>query len=105
MSLPIAEIGSLIDARFDAMVALRREFHAYPELSFQEHRTAARIAELLAEAGLEVRTGIGRTGISALARGDRPGRRLLIRADIDALPVQERSGVGFASRNPGVMHA
>lgn len=90
---------------WDGLVALRREFHTHPELSFQEHLTAGRIVALLTELGLEVRTGIGKTGVSALLRGDRPGKRLLIRADIDALPIQEVSAVPYASTNPGVMHA
>lgn len=99
------EILRLVETRHDELVTLRREFHAYPELSFQEQRTAGRIAELLAQAGLEVRTGVGRTGVSALLRGARPGKRLLVRADIDALPIEERTGAPYQSRHPGVMHA
>jgi metal-dependent amidase/aminoacylase/carboxypeptidase family protein len=101
----LADIRRQIEARRDEMVALRRDLHAHPELSFEEHRTALRIAEVLEQAGLDVRTGIGRTGVSALLRGAQPGKRLLIRADIDALPITEESAVPYASRAPGVMHA
>src|SRR5262249_35932897 len=84
---------------------LRRDFHRHPELSFQERRTAGIIAERLHAAKLEVRTGIAKTGVVGILRGDRPGRTIAWRADIDALPLTERLEAPFSSGTPGVMHA
>jgi amidohydrolase len=94
-----------IGKRLDSMVALRRDFHRHPELSFQERRTAEIIAERLQKAGLEVRTGIAGTGVVGILRGDRPGKTIAWRADIDALPLTEILDAPFASGTPGVMHA
>ena len=95
-----------LSARHGDLVALRRDFHRHPELSFQEHRTAEIIAERLHAAGLEVRTGIGgTTGVVGILRGDKPGRTVAWRADIDALPLTEILDAPFASGTPGVMHA
>jgi amidohydrolase len=94
-----------VDKRLDALVALRRDFHRHPELSFQERRTAEIIAERLHAAGLDVRTGIAKTGVVGVLRGDRPGRTVAWRADIDALPLTETLEAPFASGAPGVMHA
>lgn len=88
-----------------AMAALRRDIHCHPELSFKEVRTAALVAEKLLELGLEVRTGVGKTGVTGLLKGGSPGKTLLIRADMDALPIEESNGLDFRSREPGVMHA
>jgi amidohydrolase len=97
--------GEEIGRRHDGMVALRRDFHRHPELSFEERRTAEIIAERLHGAKLEVRTGIARTGVVGILHGDRPGRTIAWRADIDALPLREILDVPFASATPGVMHA
>ena len=86
------------------MVALRRELHAHPELAFQETRTAARVVEYLQGSGLDVRSGVGRTGVVATAGGG-AGPTLLLRVDLDGLPIQEQNEVPYASRTPGVMHA
>jgi amidohydrolase len=94
-----------VGRRVDGMVALRRDFHRHPELSFEERRTAEIIAERLHRAKLEVRTGIARTGVVGVLRGDRPGRTVAWRADIDALPLTEVLDAPFASGTPGVMHA
>jgi len=90
------------------ITAWRRDFHAHPELMYDVHRTAARVAELLAEFGVdEVATGIGRTGVVGVihGRGGRGGRAVGLRADMDALPITERTGVPYASSVPGKMHA
>src|SRR5437867_10014389 len=87
------------------MVALRRDFHRHPELSFQEKRTAEIIAERRTAAGLEVRTGIAKTGVVGVLRGDTPGKTIAWRADIDALPLTEILQAPFTSSTPGVMHA
>jgi amidohydrolase len=94
-----------IDRRRDDLLALRRDFHRHPELSFEERRTAEIVAERLSAAKLEVRTGIAGTGVVGVLRGDRPGRTVAWRADIDALPLTERLAAPFASAVPGVMHA
>jgi len=94
-----------IDRRRDALVALRRDFHRHPELSFEERRTAEIIGERLHAAKLEVRTGIAQTGVVGILHGDRPGRTVAWRADIDALPLTETLEAPIASATPGVMHA
>jgi amidohydrolase len=88
----------------ERMVAWRRDLHTHPELAFQEVRTADLVARELAACGLSVKTGLGRTGVvGTLSRGDGP--TIGLRADMDALPIQEATGVAYASRTPGVMHA
>jgi amidohydrolase len=86
------------------LVRLRRDFHQHPELSFQEVRTAGVVAHMLEELGLTVKTGVGRTGVvGELGSGDGP--TIAIRADMDALPIQEQNDAPYRSQNPGVMHA
>ncbi len=87
------------------MQGWRRDFHQNPELRFEEHRTAARVAELLASWGLEVHTGIAKTGVVGVLRAGSGGRTIGLRADMDALPMQEETGLPYASRTPGKMHA
>jgi amidohydrolase len=88
------------------LIATRRDLHQHPEVGFEVHRTAGIVAERLRGLGLdEVATGIGRTGVKGVLRGGKPGKTLLIRADMDALPVQEETGVEFASLETGKMHA
>jgi amidohydrolase len=94
-----------LDKRRESLIALRRDFHRHPELSLQEHRTAEIIAERLRAAKLDVRTGIGGTGVVGILHGDRPGRTIAWRADIDALPLTELLEAPFASGTAGVMHA
>lgn len=84
---------------------LRRDFHRHPELGFQEIRTAGIVARELQELGLEVSTGVGKTGVVALLEGQRPGPVLMMRFDMDALPIVEETGADYSSQNPGVMHA
>ncbi len=90
---------------FEYTQALRRDFHMHPELGFQEFRTAGIVARELTALGLEVTTGVGGTGVTALIEGGRPGPVVLLRADMDALPITEETGAAYASQNPGVMHA
>jgi amidohydrolase len=87
------------------VVAFRRDLHRHPELSWQEKRTQEVILDRLRVWGLEDVRPIADTGATALVRGGRPGRTLLWRADIDALPIQERNDVEYVSTVPGVMHA
>ena len=84
----------------------RRDLHRHPELMFDTHRTAGLVAERLRAFGCdEVVEGLGRTGVVGLIRGRGPGRVLALRADMDALPIREGTGVDYASQTPGVMHA
>lgn len=103
------EIAVDVAARENRLVALRRWYHQRPELSFEERETAAEIARTLREAGWDVREGVGGTGVTGLlsgaAPGEQPGRALLVRADIDALPVHEESDHPWRSERDGVMHA
>jgi amidohydrolase len=86
-------------------IALRRELHMHPELGFHEFNTSRIVAERLRALGLEVQTGIAGTGVIGLLRGARPGRCVLLRADMDALPIKEQNDVPYRSRVAGVMHA
>lgn len=90
---------------FEYSQALRRDFHRNPELGFQEVRTAGIVARELQQLGLEVITGVAKTGVVALLEGSQPGPTLLVRFDMDALPVLEDTGQEYASTRPGVMHA
>jgi hippurate hydrolase len=89
----------------DEFIGLRRDIHHHPELAFDEHRTSALVAEKLQAWGYQVERGLGGTGVvGRLVRGD-GRRRLGLRADMDALPIDEATGLGYASCNAGVMHA
>jgi len=90
---------------FEYTRSLRRDFHLHPELGYQEFRTAGIVARELNELGLEVTTGIGKTGVVGLLEGGRPGAVVMLRFDMDALPIQEETGAEYASQTPGVMHA
>lgn len=88
----------------DDLTEIRRDFHRHPELGFQEVRTSGRVAELLESWGIEVTRGIGGTGVVGVLHGSRPGRRIGLRADMDALPMQEMTNLPWASETPGVFH-
>ncbi len=92
------------EAMAGALVEWRRDFHRHPELAFAEERTAAVIRAFLESAGIEVRA-CGGTGLRGVLRGGRPGRTVALRADMDALPVDEVADHGYRSQNSGVMHA
>lgn len=90
-------------SELDTLVGMRRDLHRHPEIAFEETGTAAKVSDELRRLGLAPRNGVGRTGVSAdLGAGE---KRLLVRADMDALPLTEASGVDFASEIPGRMHA
>ena len=97
-------ISDDVRALLPDMVALRRELHQNPELAYAETRTAGRVAAILEGSGMDVRTGVGGTGVIATLRGGR-GPAVLLRADMDGLPIQEESTAPYASRVPGQMHA
>ena len=96
--------GSIVGRQRD-LVDLRRDLHAHPELGFQETRTSGIVSERLKHAGLEVRTGVARTGVVGVLKGEKTGRTVMVRADIDALPILEAENRPYRSQNPGVMHA
>ena len=100
-----ALLGKKVADLKDEMIRLRREFHQCPELGFRERVTANKVAEYLRNLGLEVQTGIAETGVVGLLSGCKPGKTLLIRADMDALPIEEANDVPYRSKNAGVMHA
>jgi len=87
------------------LIETRRDLHMHPELGMQEERTARIVAEHLTNLGLEVRTNVGGTGVVGLLQGARPGRTIAIRADMDALPIQDQKTCDYASKRAGVMHA
>ena len=99
------EIQNLIEADLDDFIQLRHDIHEHPELAFNETRTSDKVAQLLQEWGYQVERGIGGTGLVAqLKLGDSP-KSIGIRADMDALPIHEESGVGYSSTHEGKMHA
>jgi amidohydrolase len=89
----------------EQLVAWRRDLHMHPELGFEEVRTAGLVTEHLERLGYEVFTGIAKTGVVGVLRGGRPGPTVMLRFDMDALPMQEFNEVEYASQTPGVMHA
>ena len=89
----------------DYVIALRRHLHANPELAFEEHQTAKCIADALRELNLEVTEQIATTGLKAVLTGSHPGKTILIRADMDALPITEPQTKPYSSKTPGIMHA
>jgi len=101
----IEAIKATADDVYSEVVGFRRTLHRHPELSGEEHETARRVAERLRALGLDVRTGIYETGVLATLDGGKPGPTVLLRGDMDALPIREKTGLDFASENEGIMHA
>jgi len=101
----LLNIKNEIQNNLETLIELRRDFHRHPETGFREFRTSEKIASFLENLGLEVKRNIAGTGVSGLLRGKEGGKTLLLRSDMDALPVNEETGLPFASVNEGVMHA
>lgn len=99
------QLFSLLENNFEEMVAIRRYLHERPELSFQEIHTPAYIAKFHRELGLEVREHVGERGVVATLKGGKPGKTVALRADFDALAIQELNDLPYKSKNEGVMHA
>ena len=99
------KIKEQVNALKDELIRLRRDFHMHPELGFEVWRTAKVVAEYLEDLGLEVKSGIAKTGVVGLLRGKGGGRTILLRADMDALPIPEENEVSYKSMNEGSMHA
>lgn len=93
------------EAMRDEIIARRRDLHMHPELAFEEIRTAGIVARELTDLGMEVQTGIGKTGVIGILEGAHEGPTILVRADMDALPIVEENEIDFASTTPGKMHA
>jgi len=96
---------SQLEEAYGQMVEWRRHMHQNPELSFQEVETPKMIAEILNSYGIEVRTNVGGRGVVGTIRGSKPGKTIALRADFDALPIQDEKQVPYKSKVPGVMHA
>lgn len=102
----LTQIKDIVTTLAPRLVEIRRHIHAHPELSGQEYQTAAFVAGVLSSSGLHVEEGVGKTGVIGELQGSHHDQRILaIRTDMDALPIQERSGLDYASRIEGVMHA
>ena len=100
-AVPVATVDAAVQRILPEVTAWRRDLHQHPELGFAETRTAGVVADHLRALGLEVRTGVGKTGVVGILRGAKPGRVVALRADMDALPVQEATGLPFASTATG----
>jgi amidohydrolase len=98
-------IIELSDKHFPEMVRLRRTIHEHPELAFEEIKTSALVGDTLEKIGLDVRRGVAKTGVIGTLRGNQNGKTVALRSDMDALPIPEATGLPFASKNPGRMHA
>ncbi|HIN20098.1 MAG TPA: M20/M25/M40 family metallo-hydrolase, partial [Candidatus Marinimicrobia bacterium] len=94
-----------IKALKESIISTRRDIHQHPELAFNEHRTAKLVADRLNSLGIDVQTGVGKTGVVGTLKGKNSGKTIALRADMDALPMQEISDIPYKSQNDGVMHA
>ena len=99
------DIDKAVDRLTPQLVALRKKLHEHPELAFEEVETAKAVGEFLSKLQIPFKGGIGKTGIVAVLEGGKPGRTIGIRADMDCLPIHEETGLPFASKIPGKMHA
>ncbi len=98
-------IRSEIKALEDTIISTRRDIHQHPELAFNEHRTSKLVADRLESMGLEVQRGVGKTGVVGSLQSKGKGKTIALRADMDALPMQETSDISYKSKNDGIMHA
>jgi amidohydrolase len=103
--MAMTDLTQLVEKQKETLIATRRDLHRIPEMGFNEVKTSAYVAQRLKELGLEVREGVASTGVVGLLRTGKPGPTLMIRADMDALPIAEETGLAFASTHPGCMHA
>ena len=100
------QLIEMLEARKDEMIEIRRYLHENPELSFQEEKTAQYIIDFYKGKDVEIHTNVGNGyGIVVTIKGEKPGKTIALRADFDALPIQEETGLPFQSKNEGVMHA
>ena len=99
------QIRPEIEALKNTIISTRRDIHQHPELAFDEHRTSKLVKERMESFGIEVQTGVGKTGVVGTLRGENDGKSIALRADMDALPIQETSDIPYKSKNDGIMHA
>lgn len=99
------DIKEIIKDLEATIIDYRRDFHKHPELGFEEKRTSKIIAKVLNDLGFEVKRNVAKTGVVGLLKGVKPGPTIALRADMDALPIQEKTGLPFASQEEGKMHA
>ena len=100
----IQTIKTLAEDLYPEILEIRRHLHRHPELSYQEHETADFISKALEKEKISFKTGIAGTGILGEIEGAKPGRVIALRADMDALPIQEENEIEYKSLNPGRMH-
>lgn len=105
LAMTIQTLAQKLEQSFDEMVSIRRYLHQHPELSFQEVQTAKYIADFYKERGIEVKENVGGNGVVARIKGKFPGKTVALRADFDALPINEETDAPYKSKVPGVMHA
>jgi len=105
MNAMLEKVKLLAEKYYPEVASLRHYFHMHPELSFEEVLTSAKVAEVLRKLDIDVQTGIAKTGVVGLIKGGKPGPTVLLRADMDALKVDEEADVPYKSTVPGVMHA
>lgn len=98
-------IKELVRKYQDVVTKYRRDIHKHPELAYTEFRTSTKVAEILEGLGIKVQKNIGKTGVAGILEGGKPGKVIALRADMDALPMEEETNLSFASINKGVMHA
>jgi amidohydrolase len=104
--MDIAEIKQAVEAQTGQLIAVRRDFHRHPEIAFEETRTAGIVAKKLQELNFDqVQTGVAKTGVVGLLRGGKPGKTVMVRADMDALPMIEETTAEYKSQTHGKMHA
>lgn len=101
----LRSLNKILEDHFSEMVSIRRYLHQHPELSFQETKTARYIVDFYKQLGVEVREQVGGNGVVAKIKGGKPGKTVALRADFDALPIQDEKDVPYKSTVPGVMHA
>lgn len=101
----LKDLYAEVDGLENELVELRRDFHMHPELSFHEERTPEKVAAFLEELGIEVRRNVGGRGVVGTLVGGKPGKTIALRADFDALPIDDKKDVPYKSTVPGVMHA
>jgi len=101
----MSDIRKLVQEHKDLIIETRRDLHRIPELAYQEKKTAEYVTSYLRREKIEVQTGIAQTGVVGLLKGGADGKTLLLRADMDALPIKEETGLPFASAHEGIMHA
>ncbi len=101
----MVNVRQLVMDRKNLIIQTRRDLHRMPETAYTEKKTSAYVADYLRTEGLEVRTGVAQHGVVGLMKANRPGPTLMVRADMDALPIQEETGLPFASAHKGIMHA